>query len=234
MRSIKRNTPLNGRHAHRIPNDDTRTATVNDDTPIASVMSRPPSTARDDLPLLEFADQDGWEAWLEENHPTARGAWLKFAKRGAPRPTVSYAEAVDVALCFGWIDSQVGRLDEFFYRQRFTPRGRRSRWSQINRDKAADLEQRGRMRPAGLAEVERAKQDGRWEAAYAPPSRAVAPEDFLAALERNPQAERNFASLTAANRYAFIFRVEEAKRPDTRARRIAQYVEMLAAGRTFH
>ncbi|HWD63746.1 MAG TPA: YdeI/OmpD-associated family protein [Solirubrobacteraceae bacterium] len=195
-------------------------------------MASPSPT--DDLPLLEFPDPQGWVTWLDENHVTARGAWLKFAKRGAPRPTVSYAEAVEVALCFGWIDSQVGRLDEFFYRQRFTPRGSRSRWSQINRAKATDLLQRGLMRPAGLAEVERARRDGRWESAYASPSKAVAPEDFLAALRQNPQAERNFASLTSANRYAFIFRIEEAKRPETRARRIVQYVEMLAAGRSFH
>lgn len=194
-------------------------------------MNKP---SAEDLPLLEFPQPPDWRDWLEHNHATARGAWLKFAKKGAPRPTITYGEALEVALCFGWIDSQVGRLDEFFYRQRFTPRGRRSRWSQINRDKTTELTRRGLMHPAGLAEVERAKQDGRWEAAYASPSRATPPHDFLDALRQNPTAERNFAGLTSANRYAFIFRIEEAKRPDTRARRIAQYVEMLAAGRTFH
>lgn len=191
-------------------------------------------SAADDLPLLEFTQPRNWEDWLEANHLTAAGAWVKLAKRGAPRTTVSYAEAVELALCFGWIDSQVGRLDEFFYRQRFTPRTRHSRWSQINRKKATELARRGLMRPAGLAEVERAKQDGRWEAAYASPSGAVAPGDFLDALRQNPRAERNYAGLTSANRYAFIFRIEEAKRPETRSRRIAQYIEMLAAGRTFH
>lgn len=197
-------------------------------------MTPKQTSAAEELPLLEFAKPQNWEDWLEKNHVTARGAWVKFAKRGAPRSTISYAEALEVALCFGWIDSQVGRLDEFFYRQRFTPRGRRSRWSQINREKATELTRRGLMRPAGLAEVERAKQDGRWAAAYASPSRATPPRDFLDALRQNPRAERNFAGLTSANRYAFIFRIEEAKRPETRARRIAQYVEMLAAGRTFH
>jgi uncharacterized protein YdeI (YjbR/CyaY-like superfamily) len=194
-------------------------------------VSSPP--AEDPL-VVEFPDRAAWEAWLDEHHGTASGVWVKLAKRGAPRPTVSYGDAVEVALCFGWIDSQVGRVDEFFYRQRFTPRGRRSRWSQINREKATELIRRGLMRPAGLAEVERARQDGRWEAAYASPANAKPPEDFLEALRRAPEAERNFAGLTAANRYAFIFRIEEAKRPETRARRIAQYVDMLAAGRTLH
>jgi uncharacterized protein YdeI (YjbR/CyaY-like superfamily) len=193
-----------------------------------------PPDAAEDLPLLEFPTPTDWERWLDENHASAPGVWLKLAKRGAPRPTVSYVEALEVALCFGWIDSQVRRLDEFFYRQKFTPRGRRSRWSQINRDKVTELIGRGAVRPAGLAEVERAKQDGRWEAAYASPSRATPPADLLEALRQIPEAERNFAGLSSANRYAFIFRIEEAKRPETRARRIAKYVEMLAAGQTFH
>lgn len=193
-----------------------------------------PHAVPDELPLLEFPGPEPWRDWLEENHTSIPGVWLKFAKRGAPRTTVTYAEALEVALCFGWIDSQVGRLDEFFYRQRFTPRGPRSRWSQINRDKVIELSRRGLMRPAGLAEVERAKQDGRWEAAYASPSRAEPPEDFLRALARHPQAERFFATLSSANRYAFVYRIQEAKRPETRARRIARYVEMLADGRTFH
>lgn len=186
-----------------------------------------------ELPLLEFPDQRRWREWLQENH-VAPGVWLKFAKRGAPRNTLNYAEAVEVALCFGWIDSQVGRLDEHFYRQRFTPRGKRSRWSQINREKATQLIKRGLMEPPGRTEVERAKQDGRWEAAYASPARAVPPEDLLRALAGNPEAERFFATLTSANRYAVIFRIEEAKRPETRASRIAKYVEMLAAHRTLH
>jgi uncharacterized protein YdeI (YjbR/CyaY-like superfamily) len=193
-----------------------------------------PPAAPDDLPLLEFAGPQPWQDWLEENHAEAPGVWLRFAKRGAPRPTLTYAEALPVALCFGWIDSQVGRLDEFFYRQRFTPRGPRSRWSQINREKATELIAAGLMRPAGLAEVERAQRDGRWDAAYASAASAVPPEDFLEALHRRPEAERNFAALSSANRYAFLYRIDEAKRPETRARRIAQYVEMLAAGETFH
>lgn len=186
-----------------------------------------------DLPLLEFADPAAWRAWLEDNH-AAPGVWLRFAKKGAPRATISYAQALEVALCFGWIDSQVGRLDEFFYRQRFTPRGPRSRWSQINRQKVTELTERGLMHPAGLAEVQRAKADGRWEAAYASASRATPPQDFLDALGQNPEAERFFATLSSANRYAFVFRIEEAKRPETRARRIAKFIEMLEAGQTFH
>lgn len=191
-------------------------------------------TTNDELPLLEFQAQRCWRDWLHQNHAAAPGVWLKFAKRGAPRVTLNYGEALEVALCFGWIDSQVGRLDEHFYRQRFTPRGRRSRWSQINREKASQLIERGLMEPAGLAEVERARQDGRWEAAYASPARAVPPEDFLRALADNPEAEEFFATLSSANRYAVIFRIEEAKRAETRARRIAKYVEMLAARQTFH
>jgi uncharacterized protein YdeI (YjbR/CyaY-like superfamily) len=190
-------------------------------------------SAQPELPLLDLPDRQAWHDWLLANHDAA-GAWLKFAKRTAPRPTVTYDEAVEVALCFGWIDSQVGRLDEYFYRQRFTPRGPRSRWSQINRDKATALIERGLMHPAGLAEVERAKQDGRWEAAYASMTNAVPPADFLEALKRQPEAEAFFATLSNAKRYPFLFRIEDAKRPETRARRIAQYVEMLAQRRTFH
>lgn len=187
-----------------------------------------------ELPLLEFVDPGGWRDWLYDNHASVPGAWLKFAKRQAPRPTLTYAEAVEVALCYGWIDSQVGRLDEFFYRQRFTPRGRRSRWSQINREKATGLIERGLMEPAGLAEVERAREDGRWESAYASPARAHPPEDFVRALAERPEAAEFFATLSSANRYAILFRIEEAKRSQTRARRIAKYVEMLAGRQTIH
>ena len=192
----------------------------------------PPSP--DELPLLELPDTQAWRSWLHDNHAVSAGVWLVFAKKGAPRPTVNYAEALEEALCFGWIDSQVRRLDESFYRQRFTPRGRRSRWSQINREKATDLIERGLMQPAGRAEVEKAMADGRWEAAYASPSRAEPPEDFLEKLRAEPAAEAFFATLSSANRYAFIYRIEEARRPETRERRILQYVEMLAARRTFH
>lgn len=192
------------------------------------------SRSQDDLALLEFPEPDSWRAWLHAHHAETPGVWLKFAKRGAPRVTVNYAEALQVALCYGWIDSQVGRLDEFFYRQRFTPRGPRSRWSKINRDKATALIDQGLMAPAGLAEVERAKADGRWEAAYASPANAVPPEDFLVALSARPAAEKFFAQLSSANRYAFLFRIEEAKRPETRARRITKFVDMLEAGQTFH
>lgn len=161
--------------------------------------------------------------------------WIEFAKKGTGVPTVSYVEAVEVALAYGWIDGQVKRSEEEgFYRQRFTPRRPRSRWSQINRDRALALIESGRMRPPGLAEVERARADGRWDEAYAPPSRIEVPEDLRAALDAVPAAAERFAALGAQNRYAILYRVGDAKRPETRARRIQRFVEMLARGETPH
>jgi uncharacterized protein YdeI (YjbR/CyaY-like superfamily) len=193
----------------------------------------PPPT-RPPLPLAEFATPAAWEAWLEEHHANSDGVRLKFAKKGSGVTTVTHAEALELALCFGWIDGQVGKVDERFWCQRFTPRTRKSPWSQINRRSAIDLTERGWMRSAGLAEVERAKQDGRWDRAYEPQSKATVPDDFQAALSENPKAEAFFATLTGVNRYAFLYRIQDAKRPDTRARRIAQFVEMCAEHRTLH
>jgi uncharacterized protein YdeI (YjbR/CyaY-like superfamily) len=189
---------------------------------------------RKGLPVLAFSDQQQWEDWLAANHDTSKGLWLKLAKKASTIATVTYAEAVEVALCQGWIDGQVLPYDEFFWLQRFTPRGPRSKWSQINRAKAEHLIEAGRMQPAGRAAVEAARQGGRWENAYAPPSTATVPPDLQAALDANPAAADFFATLSKTNRFAVLYRVQDAKRPETRARRIQQYVEMLARQEKIH
>jgi uncharacterized protein YdeI (YjbR/CyaY-like superfamily) len=188
----------------------------------------------DELPILPFASAAAWEAWLEEKHASAPGVWLQIAKKGTGIATVTYAEALDVALCFGWIDGQKRSFDERFFLQRFTPRRRRSRWSKTNTEHIARLLRDRRMRPAGMKEVQAAKADGRWEAAYEAASRATVPEDLQAALDANPAAAAFFATLTGANRYAVLYRVQSVKRAETRARKIVQYVEMLARGETLH
>jgi uncharacterized protein YdeI (YjbR/CyaY-like superfamily) len=189
---------------------------------------------KDELPVIPFAAQAAWQKWLEANHESAGGLWIKFAKKASGIETMVYAEALDVALCFGWIDGQVNRSDDDWYLQRFTPRRARSRWSQINRDKAEALIEKGLMQPAGLREIERAKADGRWEAAYASPSKIEVPEDLRAALAANPAATEEFEQLNANNRYAILYRVHDAKRADTRARRIERFVAMLARGERIH
>jgi uncharacterized protein YdeI (YjbR/CyaY-like superfamily) len=188
----------------------------------------------DDLPVLELADRAAWAVWLGAEHATAPGAWLKIAKAGGGAETVSYADALDVALCYGWIDGRKGGLDERFWLQRFTPRTARSRWSKRNRTRAQELIASGEMHPAGLREVERARADGRWEAAYDSHSTATVPPDLQAALDANPAAAAFFAGLDSANRYAILYRVQDARRPETRARRIAAFVAMLAEGRRIH
>jgi uncharacterized protein YdeI (YjbR/CyaY-like superfamily) len=194
----------------------------------------PEASPRDGLPIVSFLSPDEWEEWLDDEYATSRGVWLKIARKGTGRLSVSYDEALDVALAYGWIDGQKGRYDDEHWVQRFTPRTPRSRWSKINCARAGALIAAGRMRPAGLAEVERAKADGRWEAAYDGQSTATVPEDLQRALDANPAARDFFATLSGANRYAILYRVQDAKRPDTRARRIAQLVEMLAERRTLH
>lgn len=189
---------------------------------------------KDDLPILQLADQEAWERWLETNHAVATGAWLKTAKKSANERTVTHPEALESAMCFGWIDGQRVSHDESFFLQRFTPRKPRSRWSQINRDTATGLIANNRMRPAGLAQVEAAKRDGRWAAAYAPQSRAPVPADFQEALEANPKAKAFFATLRGQNRYAFLYRIQEAKRLETRRKRIETFVAMLSEGKTFY
>lgn len=189
---------------------------------------------KDDLPTIAFASRADWEGWLEANHERADGVWVKFAKKASGIDTVVYAEAVEVALCFGWIDGQAKSFDEQWYLQRFTPRRARSKWSQINRAKAEALIEKGAMQAAGLREVERAKADGRWDAAYPSPSKIEVPDDLRAALDASPAAAEAFARLDATNRYAILYRLHDAKRADTRARRIEQFVAMLARGEKIH
>jgi uncharacterized protein YdeI (YjbR/CyaY-like superfamily) len=189
---------------------------------------------KDDLLILQFADPPAWERWLEANHATEPGVWLKAAKKGAATTTVTHREALELAICFGWIDGQRIPHDEAFFLQRFTPRKKRSKWSQINRDKAEQLITDNRMRPAGLEQVQAAKADGRWDAAYEPQSRATIPDDFQEALDRNPTAKAFFATLRGQNRYAFLYRLQDAKRPETRHRRIAKFVAMLNDHQTLY
>jgi len=183
-------------------------------------------------PVLFFDTPAKLEAWIDEHGEDSDGIWLKFAKKDSGIESVVYAEAVEIALSYGWIDGQAKRHDDHHYLQRFTPRRSRSKWSKINREKAERLMAEGRMRPAGLREVERAKEDGRWDEAYDSPSTATVPDDFRAALDAEPAAAEFFASLGSARRYSFLYRITDAKRPETRAKRIAEYVELLARGET--
>jgi uncharacterized protein YdeI (YjbR/CyaY-like superfamily) len=187
-----------------------------------------------DLEIRLFADQDELEAWLEENGTESDGIWLKIAKKGAPVPSVTYDEAVELALCFGWIDSQKRGFDETHFLQRFTPRRPRGRWSMINREKAERLEASGSLRSGGAAEVDAAKADGRWEAAYEGAATAKVPADLQAELDANPKAAAFFADLDGANRYAIIWRLGDAKKPETRARRLAKFIAMLEKGEKLH
>jgi uncharacterized protein YdeI (YjbR/CyaY-like superfamily) len=187
-------------------------------------------TGKDGKPILQLASPAEWEAWLDAEHATSDGAWLKFAKKGSGVTTVVYAEAVDVALCYGWIDSQVMTLDERFYLQKFTPRRAKSKWSKINREKIEALGKAGRMKPAGLAEVELAKADGRWAAAYSSPANMTEPADLKKALKSNAKAAEFWAKLNKSNRYAVIYQLEDAKKPETRERRLDKFIGMLERG----
>jgi uncharacterized protein YdeI (YjbR/CyaY-like superfamily) len=188
----------------------------------------------DDLPIMLFATPPELEAWLEREHASSAGLWLKIAKKGSGVESVSYAEALELALCFGWIDSQKRGLDEKHFLQRFTPRRPRGRWSRINREKAEELIAAGRMRPAGLAEVEAARADGRWDDAYAGQRTAAVPADLQRELDARPAAREFFARLDSANRYAIVYRLDEAKKPQTRERRLRKFVEMLERGEKIH
>jgi len=186
-------------------------------------------------PELTVPDVAGWAAWLAEHHGEQAGVWLTLAKKGTTEPTsLTYAEALEQALIHGWIDGQTRRIDDATYRQRFTPRRARSPWSRRNVGFAERLIAEGRMHPAGLAEVERAKADGRWEAAYAGPANIAVPDDLAAALAAEPRARAMFEILTSQNRYAILYRITGAKRPETRRRRIEQFVAMLARGETVY
>jgi len=184
-------------------------------------------TVKPDLPILPFASRGAWEQWLADQHGISRGVWLKIAKKASGLATVTYAEALEAALCYGWIDGQKGAFDQDYFLQRFTPRLAKSKWSKINCAKVEVLTAQGAMQPAGLREVERAKADGRWEAAYDAQSRATVPDDLQQELAKNDSALAFFATLDRLNRYAILYRIQDAKRPETRARRIAMFVEML-------
>jgi len=188
----------------------------------------------DELPILLFAAPADLEEWLEANAAASAGIWLKIAKKGAPEPSVTYAEALELALCFGWIDSQKRGLDDTHFLQRFTPRRPRGRWSKINREKAEALEAAGALRPAGAAEVAAAKADGRWEAAYEGQRTAEVPDDLQRELDANPAAAAAFADLDSANRYAITYRLAEARKPETRERRLRKFVAMLERGEKIH
>ena len=183
-----------------------------------------------DLPVLPFASKKKWADWLARQYDKSSGVWLKLAKKGSGTPSVTYDEAVEVALCYGWIDGQKKGFDEKYWLQRFTPRGARSIWSKINTGRVEKLIKNGEMKPPGLRAVETAKQDGRWDAAYESQKNISVPNDFQAALDKNPKAKAFFAALNSANRYAILFRIDNVKKAETRLRRIQQFVEMLARG----
>ena len=191
-------------------------------------------TDRGGLPVLDFADAHAWEAWLAAQGGTAEGLWLKIAKAGNTESSLTKAQAIDAALCYGWIDGQIDKWDQAWFLTRFTPRKRTSKWSENNRKRAEQLVAEGRVAPAGLSEIEAAKADGRWDAAYAPASTAEEPEDLRAALDAEPGARAFFDTLSGANRYAILYRVQTAKKAETRAARIEKFVGMCGRGETIH
>lgn len=186
------------------------------------------------LSIIAFANLGEWEAWLDAQPRDTKGLWLKLAKAGNVASTLTKAQAIDGALCHGWIDGQIDKYDGAWFLTRFTPRTRTSKWSQKNRDRAGELIAEGRVSVAGRAAIDAAKADGRWDAAYAPASTAAEPADLKAALDANKKARAFFDTLTGANRYAILYRVETAKKPETRSSRIAKFVAMCAAGETLH
>jgi uncharacterized protein YdeI (YjbR/CyaY-like superfamily) len=183
-----------------------------------------------ELPTLPFESKKKWADWLAKQHDKSAGVWLKLAKKDSRIPSVTYEEALDVALSYGWIDGQKKGFDDKYWLQKFTPRGPKSIWSKINTEKAEKLIASGEMKPAGLKAVEAARQDGRWDAAYSSQKNISVPEDFQAALDRNTKANAFFVTLNSANRYAILFRIQTAKKAETRARRIQQFMEMLERG----
>ena len=188
----------------------------------------------DDLPILSFETQQDWEMWLAGHHTDSKGIWLKIAKKETGIPSVNYSEALDSALCYGWIDGQKGSFDDSYWLQKFTPRRAKSAWSKVNCDKATELIAQGRMQPAGLRQVELAKADGRWELAYHPQSKITVPEDFQSELDKNPRAREFFGTLNSANRYAILYRIQTAKKSETRSARIQKFIEMLERNEKIH
>ncbi|MBS2031252.1 MAG: YdeI/OmpD-associated family protein [Deltaproteobacteria bacterium] len=183
---------------------------------------------------LAFKTPEAWAAWLQEHHASSTGLWIKFFKKGSGVATVTYDQALDEALCWGWIDGQLKPFDDTAFLRRFTPRGPRSGWAKRNRDHVERLTREGRMKPSGLAQVEAAKADGRWDAAYDSPSASEVPADFLAALAKHKKAEAFFNTLNKANRYAISYRLQTAKKPETRARRFEQLLQMMKDGKRLH
>ncbi len=188
----------------------------------------------DSTAVMLFKSKRAWAAWLKKEHRRSTGVWVRFAKKGSQLVTMTYAEALEVALCYGWIDGQKRPESEHAWLQRFLPRGSRSIWSKINRAKALALIDSGEMQAAGLVAIESAKQNGRWEAAYDSPSTATVPDDFQIALDAHPHAKAFFKTLNGANRYALLWRIQTVKKAETRARKIEQFIGMLERGETFH
>lgn len=197
-------------------------------------MKRKAKKSAADDPKRMFASQADWAAWLDKNHRTSKGLWLQLAKKGCELPSVSYAEALETALCYGWIDGQKRGESEDIWLQRFLPRTAKSIWSKINREKAKELIKNGQMKPAGLDVVEAAERDGRWDSAYDSMRESVVPKDFEAALKLNSRAQDFFQTLDRANRYAVLFRIQTVKKAETRERKIGEFVEMLARGERIH
>lgn len=198
------------------------------------LLNKKPQTALDSEQQIAFADAAAFDRWLEDNHASSPGRWLRIAKKGSGKKSVSYHEALDVALTWGWIDALKRPLDAAEWLQRFTPRGPRSPWSKVNCKKAEALIDAKRMKPSGLAEVERAKKDGRWAKAYESQSKAELPADFAEALAKNKNAAAFYATLNSANRYAIVYRLQSAKKPETRQKRFDAFLAMLARGEKLH
>lgn len=192
------------------------------------------SKSPDEKPILEFRQKSAWTRWLEKNHDKSSGVWIRLAKKNSEVSSISRSDALDVALCFGWIDGQARSEGDKTWLQKFTPRGKRSIWSKINRENVRRLIESGEMRPPGIAEIERAKKDGRWEAAYDSPKSIAIPDELQAELDRNKKAKAFFDTLNSQNRYAILFRIHTAKKAETKAKRIRQFVEMLERGEKIH
>lgn len=194
----------------------------------------PPLPPPDDKPVKPFSTKTAWATWLEKNHATSTGLWVQLMKKDSGKKSITYLEALDEALCFGWIDGQKRSYDETSWIQKFTPRGKKSVWSKINREKIALLEKAGRMKPAGRAAVDAAKADGRWDAAYDSQKTATVPADFQALLDKQPKAAAFFATLKSAGRFAILYRLQAVKKAETRTRKMDEFVAMLARGEAPH
>ena len=186
------------------------------------------------LPIISFETQQGWERWLTEHHTDTDGLWLKIAKKEAGISSVNYAEALESAICYGWIDGQKASFDDKYWLQKFTPRRAKSIWSKVNCSKALALIAEGRMQPAGIRQVELAQADGRWESAYESQSKITIPDDFQKELDNNPKAQEFFTTLNSVNRYAILFRIQTANKPETRSARISTFIEMLSNNQKLH